>query len=64
VPDDNERLLRQMAVDIAVIRTKIEEQEKLKIAERVATIERSYNYFVGGVMLINFALGAYVALRK
>lgn len=62
--DDNETLLRQMAVDVAIIRTKLEEQEKLKLAQRVAMLEKYQNILLGGMILINFALGAFAVLRK
>lgn len=63
MPDEND-LLRQMAVDIAIIRTKLEENEKLQLAKRVAILEKYLYIAFGGSMLINFALGVYVAIKK
>lgn len=63
MPNESD-LLRQMAVDVAIIRTKLEENEKLQLAKRVSILEKYMYFAIGGLMLINFALGAYVALKK
>lgn len=61
--DENE-LLREMSINIAIILTKLEETEKKNIDKRLAVLEKNMNLAIGALLLINFALGVYSALRK
>ena len=62
--EDQNALLRQIAVDIAVIKTKLEEQEKLNLSSRVSTLEKYMYYAIGGLILINASLGVFLTLIK
>lgn len=67
MPDDNDTLLRQIAIDVAVIKNKLEENDKLKLADRVSALEIAISQFTGGkitvMWLVTTAIAVYAAVK-
>jgi hypothetical protein len=67
MPIDNDALLQQIAVDVAVIKNKLEENDKLQLAKRVAALEIMVSQFTGGRMtimwLITTGIAVYAAFK-